>query len=93
MSVAALPLAKRTIFTLDQVSEIHIDDDNGVVLSTYRSGVPVQLGFNGFEKKLDRLEQIYADLEPKLPVLKGIDLNVTDRVIVKIDQKFTSGKG
>lgn len=86
-------LAKRTVFTLDQVSEVHVDDENGVVLTTYRSGVPVHLGFQDYKNKLDRLEQIYADLEAKLPVLKGIDLNVTDRVIVKIDQKFTTGKG
>ena len=86
-------LAKRTTFTLDEVSEIHVDKENGVVLTTYRSGVPVQLGFKSYEKKLDRLEQIFAEIEPKLSMLKGIDLNVSDRVIVKIDQKFTSGKG
>ncbi|PLX98662.1 MAG: cell division protein FtsQ [Desulfuromonas sp.] len=86
-------LAERTTFTLDQVSEVHVDRENGVILTTYRSGVPVQLGFRQYDRKLDRLERIYPELEPKLPMLKGIDLNVSDRVIVKIDQKFTSGKG
>ncbi len=86
-------LAERTVFSLDQVSEVHIDRDNSVILMTCRSGVPVLLGFKGYELKLDRLERIYPELEPKLPVLKGIDLTVADRVIVKIDQKFTSGKG
>jgi len=85
-------LAERTVFSIDQVSEIHVDRDKSVVLTTYRAGVPVQLGFKGYREKLDRLERIYPELEPKLPGLKGIDLNVADRVIVKIDQKFTTGK-
>ena len=84
-------LAKRTIFSLDQVSEVHVDRENSIALTTYRAGVPVQLGFKGYRAKLDRLERIYHEIEPKLPVLKGIDLNVADRVIVKIDQKFTAG--
>ncbi len=85
-------LAERTIFSLDKVSEIHVDRKSSIALMTYRAGVPVQLGFRGHAAKLDRLERIYHELEPKLPVLKGIDLNVADRVIVKIDQKFTAGK-
>ena len=85
-------LAERTVFTLDQVSEIHVSRENSIMLTTYHSGVPVQLGYQGYRAKLDRLERIFPELESKLPVLKGIDLNVTDRVIVKIDQKFTTGK-
>lgn len=85
-------LAERTIFSLDQISEVHVDRDNSIVLTTFRAGVPVQLGFRGYANKLDRLERIYHELEPKLPMLTGIDLNVTDRVIVKIDQKYTRGK-
>jgi len=85
-------LAERTVFSVEQVSEVHVDRDNSIALTTFRSGVPVQLGFKGYAEKLDRLEQIYPELESKLQGLKGIDLNVTDRVIVKIDQKFTTGK-
>lgn len=86
-------LAERTVFSLDEVSEVHIDRDNGMIIMTRRFGVPVQLGTGGHAAKLDRLERIYGELEPRLPVLKGIDLNVSDRVIVKIDKKYTSGKG
>ena len=86
-------LAERTVFSLDQVSEVNVDKENSIVLTTYRAGVPVQLGYKDYAAKLDRLERIYHEIEPKLPGLKGIDLNVTDRVIVKIDQKFTTGKG
>ncbi len=85
-------LAERTVFNVEKVSEVHVDRDNSIALTTFRSGVPVQLGFKGYAAKLDRLEQVYPELEPKLQGLKGIDLNVADRVIVKIDQKFTTGK-
>jgi len=85
-------LAERTVFSLDQVSEVNVNKENSIVLTTYRAGVPVQLGYKDYATKLDRLERIYHEIEPKLPGLKGIDLNVTDRVIVKIDQKFTTGK-
>lgn len=86
-------LESRQTFNLEDVSEVNIDPANGFALFTYRSGVPVRLGFGNFGDKLDRLEQIYADLEPRLSVLKYIDLNVMERVIVKVDKPKTTGKG
>jgi cell division protein FtsQ len=53
--------------------------------------VPVQMGFGNYSGKLDRLEMIYEDLQPRLTVLRGIDLNVLDRVIVKTDRKNNRG--
>jgi len=50
------------------------------------------MGKQGFSTKLNRLESIYDDLEPRLMALKYIDLNVTDRVIVKLDVKRTAGR-
>lgn len=86
-------LETRQTFNLEDVSEVHIDPVDGFALFTYRSGVPVRMGFGNFAGKLDRLEQIYADLEPRLSVLKYIDLNVMERVIVKVDKPKTTGKG
>lgn len=86
-------LESRQTFNLEDVSEVNIDPANGFALFTYRSGVPVRMGFGNFVDKLDRLEQIYADLEPRLSVLKYIDLNVMERVIVKVDKPKTTGKG
>jgi len=51
----------------------------------------VLMGQSDFSGKLDRLERIYKDIEPRLLALKYIDLNVTDRVIVKLDVKHTVG--
>jgi cell division protein FtsQ len=86
-------LDKRSLFNLDDVSEIHYDQQEGLILYTRIGGVPVRLGKQGFGVKLNRLETIYQDLEPRLLALRYIDLNVTDRVIVKVDVKRTVGRG
>jgi cell division protein FtsQ len=86
-------LAVNTVFTVDDISEIHIDSKKGFVLTTDQSGVPVTLGHSNFRQKLARLEKIYHDIQPDLASLMGIDLNVADRVIVKLDRKVTYVKG
>lgn len=82
-------LSINTIFTVDDISEIHIDIKEGFVLTTNQAGVPVRLGHEQFGRKLARLEKIYHEIQPKLASLKGIDLNVADRVIVKMNRKIT----
>lgn len=86
-------LAGRRIFALDDVSELNIDPTDGLTLYTLRGGVPVRMGYSNFSSKLDRLERIYPELEPRLPALRYIDLNVADRVIVKVDSRRTIGNG
>lgn len=83
----------RSLFNLDDVSEIHYDQQEGLTLFTRIGGVPIRMGKQGFDDKLNRLEKIYNDLEPRLLALKYIDLNVTDRVIVKVDVKRKVGRG
>ena len=85
-------LESRALFNLDDVSEIHYDQQEGLIMHTLIGGVPVRMGKQGFDGKLNRLEAIYDDLEPRLLALKYIDLNVADRVIVKVDIKRTIGK-
>jgi cell division protein FtsQ len=85
-------LESRTLFNLDDISEIHFEEQEGLVMHTRIGGVPVRMGKQGFDTKLNRLESIYDDLEPRLMALKYIDLNVTDRVIVKLDVKRTGGR-
>ncbi|MBW2477760.1 MAG: FtsQ-type POTRA domain-containing protein [Deltaproteobacteria bacterium] len=86
-------LEQGTLFNLKHVSEIHYEPQEGLTLYTYRGGVPVYLGGDNFENKLKRLEHIFPDLEPRLTALSYIDLNVADRVIVKIDVKRTVDHG
>ena len=86
-------LASREVFTLGEVSEIHWDADEGYVLFTAEGAIPIRLGEEGFRRKLDNLEQIYGRLRQRLPALKGIDLNITDRVIVRVDQRSGMARG
>jgi len=86
-------LAERRIFALEDVSELNVDPTDGLTLYTYSGGVPVRMGYSNFSSKLDRLERIFPELEPRLPALKYIDLNVADRVIVKVDAKRVYGNG
>jgi cell division protein FtsQ len=86
-------LAVRSEFNLNDVSELHIDRTDGFDLYTYVGGVPIRMGYSKFSSKLNRLESIYKGLEQRLLVLKYIDLNVEDRIIVKIGTKRGYGNG
>lgn len=86
-------LKDRRIFGLDQVSELRVDPQEGITLYTYRGGVPVRFGQNGYRTKLDRLERIYRDLQPRLAAINYIDLNVVERVIVKLESQRSRGRG
>lgn len=85
-------LRQRRYFNLNQVSEIHHETDGGLSLFTLESCVRIKLGHNHYEQKIDRLERIYAELKPKLKVLDYIDLNVDEKVIVRIDRPRTATK-
>ncbi len=76
----------RSVFGITELSEIHIDPNDGFQLHTLAGGVPIRMGKGDFEDKLDRLERIYPELKPRLHALRYIDLNVADRVIVKLDK-------
>ncbi len=86
-------LGERRQFNLESISEAHLDAEEGIALFTYQGGVPIRLGAGDFAGKLDRLERIYKELEPRLAGLKYIDLKVPDRVIVKVDSKLARGRG
>lgn len=85
-------LRARKSFNLEKLSEIHIDPLHGYELMTLQGGVPVRIGFDGFEPKLARLERIYTEIESRLSVTQYIDLNAPDRVIVKLDPIVTQSK-
>ncbi len=85
-------LENRSIFTLEDVSEIYCDEQGELILHTRTGGVPIKLGSTNYQAKLERLEAIYEDLKPRLLALKYIDLNVADRVIVKVDVKRAVGR-
>ena len=80
-------------FNLQDVSELHFDAAEGLELFTCVGGIPIRLGFGGYGAKLARLERIYHQLAPRLPLLRYIDLNVDNRVIVMLQGKHARGNG
>jgi cell division septal protein FtsQ len=68
---------------LADISEIHYDKGYGFTIFTMSGGVPVKLGNSGFGEKLARLARIYKDLQAQLPTLEYIDLDYSDKIIVK----------
>ncbi|WP_054692061.1 cell division protein FtsQ/DivIB [Geotalea toluenoxydans] len=76
-------LKSRAEFKLDEVSEIHYDKGYGVTLFTAAAGVPVKLGSGDYNRKLDRLARIYKELQAQISVLEYIDLDYSDKIIVK----------
>ncbi len=83
-------LKQRRSFNLNQVSEIHQEENGGLTLFTLTGGVKVKLGEGGLAEKLNRLERIYAELKPRLEALDYIDLNVDKRIIVGIEPRLGS---
>lgn len=78
-------LKKREHFNVQRVSEVSLEPGGG--LSVYAlEGVRIRLGQGDYAKKLNRLERIYEHLKPKMAMLDYIDLNVDEKVIVRIEQ-------
>jgi len=76
-------LKSGTVFSLEDVSEIHYDKGFGFTLFTMQGGVPVKLGTGGFPEKLARLSGIFRELKPQMQALDYIDLDYSDKIIVK----------
>jgi len=76
-------LSGRQIMTLADISEIHYDKGYGFTLFTIRGGVPVKLGNSCYIEKLERLGRIYRELQAQMPTLEYIDLDYSDKIIVK----------
>jgi cell division protein FtsQ len=76
-------LKKGPAFRLADVSEIHLDKGYGYTLFTAQGGIPIKLGNNEFPEKLARFSRIYRDLTAQIATLDYVDLNYSDKIIVK----------
>lgn len=86
-------LKQREKFGLQQISEVNREASGGFTLFTLNEGVRIRLGKTAFSEKLDRLERIYAELQPRLSILDYIDLNVDEKVIVRIERSLQATSG
>jgi len=85
-------LGARSQFGLHKVSEIHKEAGGDLSVYTLEGGVRIRLGSDKYHEKLDRLERIYALLKPKMKMLDYIDLNVDEKVIVRIERSLKTTK-
>jgi cell division septal protein FtsQ len=69
--------------SLADISELHYDKGFGFTVFTLDKGLPIRLGMDGFTEKLGRLAKIYNDLQAQMPLLEYIDLDYSDRIVVK----------
>lgn len=76
-------LRSGTVFRLEDISEIHLDKGYGITLFTAKGGIPVKLGSDDFSGKLARFSRIYRDLTAQIASLEYIDLNYSDKIVVK----------
>lgn len=77
-------LRQRKIFTPRDVSEIHLSKQNGLTIFTLKGGIPIRLGSGGLEDKIDRLEKVLPDLQPKIKEVEYLDINYPRKVVVKM---------
>lgn len=76
-------LRDKGAFILADVSEIHYDEGFGFTLFTASGALPVKVGAGDFTAKVERFARIYRDLMVKLPSIHYIDLDYSDKIIVK----------
>lgn len=69
--------------TIADISELHYDKGFGYTLFTVEHGLPLRLGMSGFSEKLDRLSRIYPELQANMRQLEYIDLDYSDKIVVK----------
>jgi cell division protein FtsQ len=78
---------------LNQISECRWHKDEGYILYTTQKAIPIELGWEYYEQKLDRLQRILAVLAERqvLDVVTRIDLDYPSRAYVS--GKFPVPKG
>lgn len=76
-------LKQHGLFILADVSEIHYDRGHGFTLYTTAGALPIKIGTDDFTNKLQRFARIYENLMTQLPGLQYIDLDYSDRIVVK----------
>lgn len=74
---------ERAGIALADISELHYDKGFGYTLFTIDKGLPIRLGTEDFSEKLDRFAKVYSQLQPQIPNLEYIDLDYSDRIVVK----------
>jgi len=76
-------LKHKEFLRLEDLSEIHYDKGYGFTIFMADRGVPIKLGRADFADKIERFAKIYATLQPHMSTLEYIDLDYSDKIVVK----------
>lgn len=78
-----LRLVERRPAGLGGVSEVHLDARRGLTLHPTRPAVPIELGWNDFDTKLERLPVVLAQWAGREAEIAAVSLFFDDEVIVR----------
>jgi cell division septal protein FtsQ len=76
----------RKIFTIQEISEVHLNKKNGLTIYTLSGGVPIRLGTGDYADKLNRLEKVLPDLRNKWRSVEYLALDYPKKVVVKMKE-------
>ena len=79
-------LEGRKVFSLRDVSEVHLNRKKELTLYTLQGGVPIHFGSGDYADKLNRLEKVLPDLRSKLKSVESLTLNYPKKVVVKMKE-------
>jgi cell division septal protein FtsQ len=72
---------------IDDMSEVHIDRENGVTMFPMTARVAVQLGWGHWSEKLRRSARVLAAWEGQLDRLASIDVSFNEMVVVRLREQ------
>ena len=79
-------LEGRKVFSLQDVSEVHVSKTKDLTIYTLQGGVPIRFGSGDYADKLNRLEKVLPDLRNKLKNVESLALNYPKKVVVKMKE-------
>jgi cell division protein FtsQ len=87
MTVLKLGQNKGSILTNKEIRKIEVDKDIGLTIYTSNSLGALKLGYDDYPSKYQRLKEVlfYLQKNQNLPILKSIDLNNPNRIVVDLN--------
>ena len=77
---------REKVLCIDELSEINMDPLSGLTLYTMKDATQIKLGFNDYNRKLDRLKKVIDDLQNRYKKADYIDLAYGEKVYVKFER-------
>lgn len=72
---------------IEDMSEVHVDREDGVTMFPMTANVAVELGWGHWSEKLRRSARVFAAWEGQLDRLASIDLSFAEMVVVRLREE------